>query len=148
MQPKKIVIAVNLDQKDQKPLERLKNTPWFENTEVHFVYVLECAYYGVGLTAYYYPPTSEFPRIKKEVTQHLTKLSRKIFPHTGEQKIVVKCLFEQDAKESFCQYAKSVKADMVIVATRGKKGIKGFFDSSFARYLSKYSPADLLILRP
>jgi nucleotide-binding universal stress UspA family protein len=148
MQPKKIVIAVNLDQKDQKPLDKLKNTPWMENAEVHFVYILECAYYGAGFTPYYYPPESEFPRIKKDVLQALNKLSRRIFPHTGQPKIVVKCLFEQDAKESFCKYAKSVKADMVIVATRGKKGIKGFFDSSFARYLSKYSPADLLILRP
>ncbi len=148
MQPKKIVIAVNLDQKDQKPLDKLKNTPWLKNTEIHFVYVLECVYYGMGSTPFYYPPESEFPRLRKDVNQSLTKLSRKLFPHTGEQKIVIKCLFETDAKESFCKYAKSVKADMVIVATRGKKGIKGFFDSSFARYLSKYSPADLLILRP
>lgn len=147
MDYKKIMIAVNLNRADQKPFDKLKNSTIFEGTEVHLVHVLEVQPYSTELSLFFYPNQSEYPRIKKKAEKELEHLQRKIFPHTGNPKVVVKCLIGDNAKENFAQYSKKVKADLLIVATRGKKGIKGFFDSSFARYLSKYSPADLLILR-
>jgi nucleotide-binding universal stress UspA family protein len=45
-------------------------------------------------------------------------------------------------------YLKEVKADLVVTATKGKHGIDGFFSSSFTDYLCKFSPCDVLVMRP
>jgi nucleotide-binding universal stress UspA family protein len=148
MNPKKVVIAVSLNKQDQKPLEKIKESAWLEGAEVHLVHIVETVAYGSEMSPFFFPQESEQPKIRKEVLKELEKLSRRLFPHTGKPKVVTKCLIDFDGKSTFCDYSKKVKADLLIVATRGKKGIKGFFDSSFARYLSKYAPADLLVLRP
>ncbi|MFZ4715327.1 MAG: universal stress protein [Bacteriovoracaceae bacterium] len=147
MNPKKVVIAVSLKKLDQKPLEKLKKSEWLEGAEIHLVHVIETVAYGVDLSPLLFPQESEYPKIRKEVIKELELLGKKLFPNTGRPKVITKCLFDYSANDAFCDYSKQMKADLIIVATRGKKGIKGFFDSSFARYMSKYAPADLMILR-
>lgn len=147
--PKKIVIAVDFNKDSLNTLHSLHKMPGIlGNAEIHFVHVFEIIVYSFDLTSRAWPLPDEQAKIETEVVAKLTKLAEEIIPKSLTNKVVVKCLFDVSAKETFCEYTKKEHAGMAVVATRGKKGIPGLFDSSFAQYLCKYSPASVFVLRP
>lgn len=145
----KIVVAAPLEQDLQKPLERLKTNPLIKGSEIHLLHVVHLQYYFNEFSLYTYPMDDQFPEIQKTVLQALEQISKNIFSaNNAPATITTTCLFHQDPKEQIVQYLKQNNADVAIVSTRGKHGIQGLFSSSCAEYLNKFSPCDLLILRP
>ena len=57
-------------------------------------------------------------------------------------------LFDHSPADRIVKYAKDIEAHMLVVATRNKQGIAEFFTSSFADRVLKFSPCDVLVLRP
>ena len=145
----KIVIAAPLEPDLQKPLLRLKNNPLLKNAEVHLVHVFHLQYYFNEFSLYTYPMDDQFPEIEKSVKLGLETLSKDLFQASNApEKIVTNCFFHQDAKEKMVEYLNEVKADLVVVSTRGKHGLQGIFASSFAEHLNRFSPCDIYVLRP
>ena len=60
----------------------------------------------------------------------------------------MKVFFAKSREEKISEYLDSAKPNLVVAATRGKHGIDGLFSSSLTDYLVKYSPCDVLVLRP
>ena len=147
--PSKVVIAVDFNKDSLSTLHTLKKMNNFlGSAEVHFVHVFEVVVYSFDLTSRVWPTEDEQAKIEADVISRLNKLTEEVLPKDHGNKIVVKCLFDINPKEKICDYVKDTHASMVVVATRGKKGIQGFFDSSFAQYLCKFSPASIFVLRP
>lgn len=147
--PSKVVVAVDFNKDSLNTLKTLhKMYHTIENAEIHFVHVFEVVVYSFDLTSSSWPTAEEQAKVEADVVARLTKLADEILPKGYKNKVQVKCLFDVNPKERFCDYVKDSHASMAIVATRGKKGIQGFFDSSFAQYLCKFSPASLFVLRP
>lgn len=147
--PNKVVIAVDFNKDTIHTLQSLhKMLPVLGNAEIHFVHVFEIIVYSFDLTSRVWPLPEEQSKVEADVLSRLAKLAEEIMPKGATNKLVYKCLFDMSAKERFCEYTKQEHAGMAVVATRGKKGIQGLFDSSFAQYLCKYSPASIFVLRP
>ncbi len=73
------------------------------------------------------------------------------------REILLDRAFENAHFEIFCdaspadkmvEYAKGIDVNMIVVATRNKRGIAGLFTSSFADRMLALSPCDILVLRP
>lgn len=147
MKANKVIVAVSMEEETQRPLLQLQDLNFSRDTEIHLIHVMPVILYarGMDLTVLTYPLEEERPKIVETITGKLRKLAKDIFPeHT---KIVYECLFDSNEKAAFCDYVQEQKADLVVVATRGKHGLKNFFDSSFAQHQLKHSPTNVLVLR-
>lgn len=128
MKEKKIIIAVALTEETQKPFLYLKEIPIPLNAEIQLIHMVTENVHG-----------------QDQINLKLEILKNEIFPlHT---KIFTKILVDTNIRAAFTDYVAKEKADLVVVATRGRHGIKDFFDSSFAQHQVKYSPANVLVLR-
>lgn len=142
---KNVVICASLNDESLKNLESLKGDPILQNARIHLVHCFEIQVYTSDFSPYIYPTEEKYPEIESATLKILENLAAKIVP---ESEVVKKCFFSQSPKQKVKEYLEEIDADLCIVATRGKHGIKGLFSSSFAEHLVKYSPCDLHILRP
>lgn len=144
---KKLVVAVDISKDSFKKIEQIKEKMNLENYDVHLIHVFETVYYHFDLSAIVYPREDEIPEIENKINAELIHLKNKILPHPYKNHFVSKCFFDVDAKEKVVNYLKEVGAETLVVATRGKKGLEGVFDSSFAQYMCKHAPCSVLVLR-
>lgn len=147
MKAKKIVIAVSLEEETLKPLQQLKNMDISKDAEIHLVHIVPTILYARGMqfSVLTYPLPEERPKIEEDIISRLKEVKKDIFPEA--QDVIFKCLFDANEKAAFNDYVESQKAELVVVATRGRHGLKTMFDSSFAQHQLKYSPVNVLVLR-
>lgn len=143
---KNIVICADLNQNSLDTLKTLRQSLDFENANLHFVHVFEIHMYNADIVPVIFPTEVQYPEIEKSTLSILDKLAKDVGARSDQVKL--KCFFSHSREEKISSYLKEVAADMVVVATRGKHGIEGFFSSSLADFLCKYSPCDVLVLRP
>lgn len=143
---KNIVICADLNQVSLEALKTLHHNADLKNAKLHFVHVFEIHMYNADIVPVIYPTEVQYPEIEQSTLLLLDKLAKDI--GVSESHPTLKCFFSHSREEKISSYLKEVHADLVIVATRGKHGIEGFFSSSLADFLCKYSPCDVLIIRP
>ncbi len=146
MKNKNIVVCVDLNQESLETLKKLQHNILFENAKIHLVHIFEIHIYNADLVPIIFPTEVQYPDIEASTLKMLDQLSKDI----GIKPINVqlKCYFSHSREEKIISYLKEVDADLSVVATRGKHGIEGFFSSSLTDFLCKYSPCDILVLRP
>lgn len=143
---KNIVICVDLNEKSLETLKRVKDDLDFRDCALHFVHVFEIHMYNADIVPVIYPTEIQYPDIEKSTLAILDKLALDVGAY-GDN-FQTRCFFSHSREEKLMGYLKEVDADLVVVATRGKHGIEGFFSSSLADFLCKYSPCDVLVIRP
>lgn len=142
---KNIVICVSLTDDSLEMIKKLKGSGLIQNSKIHLIHCFETQVYTGEYFVGTYPEPSQYLEIEKSINKILDNLGNEF----GENIVVAKrCLFSSDGKAAIKDYLESEKADLAIIATRGKHGIAGLFSSSFAEYMVRYSPCDLHILRP
>lgn len=146
MKASKVIVAVSLEEETQKPLKQIKNLG-IDAAEIHLVHIVPVILYarGMQLSVLTYPLEEERPAIEEGILKKLGTVAKELFPE--HKNLVCKCLFDVNVKSAFCDYVEKEKADLVVVATRGKHGLKNLFDSSFAQHQLRYAPTNVLILR-
>ena len=102
--------------------------------------------YNADIVPVIFPTEVQYPDIEASTLAILDKLSKEL--SIKPEQTQLKCYFSHSREEKIISYIKEVEADLVVVATRGKHGIEGFFSSSLADFLCKYSPCDVLVVRP
>ena len=143
---KNIVVCVDLTEDSVNSLETIQYKIDLSSSVVHLVHVFEIRVGNIELTPIVYPTTEQYPIIEKNILEILSTISEKL--HLKPEQVKMKCIFNQSKENSLHQYLNEVKADLAVLATRGKHGMAGFFSSSLADYLCKYAPCDLLVIRP
>jgi nucleotide-binding universal stress UspA family protein len=143
---KKVVIAISLNDDMVETLRVVKHMDFLKNSEVHLVNVFNTVSYAFGFGEFplVYPVEADRKLIEQSVLAKLVHVSGEIVPESFEGKLIQKCLFSDKPKERFCDYVNDIKADLVIVAAREKRGL---FESSFAQYVGKNSKANILTLK-
>lgn len=143
---KKVLLAVPLVDNMADMLKGVQGMDFLKESEVHLVTVFNTINYAVGLGEFplVYPVIEDREKIEAAILSKLNVLKKEILPEAIAQKSGVHCLFGENVKETFCDFAKEVKADTVIVATRKKRD---FFESSFAHYVTKHLDADIIIIK-
>jgi nucleotide-binding universal stress UspA family protein len=145
---KNIVLCASLNDESLDLLKELKNSSIFEDSNVHLVHCFEVQLYTADFAPYVYPTEDKYPEIEEASKNILKAVEEELKTNPSINSFETKVFFSQSPKQKIKEYLDEVKADVVVVATRGKHGIEGLFSSSFAEFLVKFSPCDVHILRP
>lgn len=143
---KNYVLCATLEEDSINTLKKLKNDIELKQAHIHIITVIEKQIYTVDLTPYVYPVENQFPSIEASALTLLNSLAQEL--GIEPSMFTCKCFFEYDREKKVKEYLEEVKADLAVVATRGKHGLAGFFSSSFTDYLCKFAPCDVLVMRP
>lgn len=143
---KNYVLCTTLEEESINTLKKLKNDIELKDAKIHIITIVEKQIYTVELAAYVYPVENQYPAIEASALTILNSLAQDL--GVNRDQVTSKCFFEYDREKKIKEYLNEVKADLVVVATRGKHGLEGFFSSSFTDYLCKFSPCDVLVMRP
>ena len=143
---KNVVVCTDLNQSSLDTLKSLRNSFEFKDATLHFVHIFEIHLYNADIVPVIFPTEAQYPEIEKSTLLILDKLSKDIGARSDQ--VQLRCYFSHSREEKIRSYLLDVNADLVVVATRGKHGIEGFFSSSLADFLCKYSPCDVLVMRP
>jgi nucleotide-binding universal stress UspA family protein len=143
---KTYVICTTLEENSISTLKRIKDGLDLKNANVHIVTIFETHVYNVDLVPYIFPTEAQYGEIENASKPILKSLARSI--GADEKSTITQCFFSSDREKRIKNYLNEVEADLVITATRGKHGIDGLFSSSFTDYLCKFSPCDVLVMRP
>lgn len=143
---KNIVLCVDLREESVKTLKSVAQKIDLKNAYVHLVHAFEIQTGVMEFATFVYPTEEQYPEIEKSVMDVLSTLQKELgLSDTQTEK---HCYFSHSKEVAIKDYLDTKKADMVVLATRGKHGLEGFFASSLADYLCKYSPCDVFVLRP
>lgn len=143
---KNYVLCASLEEESINTLKKLKNDIELKDAHIHIITVIEKQIYTVDLSPYVYPVENQFPAIEASALNLLNSLAQEL--GVEKDRVTCKCFFEYDREKKVKEYLDEVHADLAVVATRGKHGVAGFFSSSFTDYLCKFSPCDVLVMRP
>lgn len=143
---KTYVLCVNTDEDSVENFKKINSDLDLSNAMIHIVNLVEIKMYNSDLVPYVYPYEEQYQDIEQATLAILNSLGESL----GIQKnrLITKCFFTYDHKERMVEYLKEANANLVVSATRGKSGLAGFFSSSFTEHLCKFSPCDVLVLRP
>ena len=115
-------------------------------SEVHFVHVFNTFNYSSVIVDFpsVYPVEADLKAVELSVMDLLVRTSAEVLPRNFKGKIIQKFLFDSNPKEKFVAYVDEVRADLVIIPTRQRRGL---FESSFAQYVNRHSVANMIFLK-
>lgn len=148
MKVKKIIIAMPTEEEFMPSISRWGHEFNWAKSEAHFVHVVRKEFAINEMSAVQIPDNKTFEQIKRYSFDFFKKKAQEIMPERAFEKAHFEVFFHTSPAESIAEYAKELGANLIVVATRKKKGIIGFFTSSFADQILKLSPCDVLVLRP
>ncbi len=143
---KKVTIAIELGTNLHHILEPLKRLGFLNQCEIHLVSVSPIISYSTCLSGIplVYPIATDRKEIEHSILAKLDQLSREVLPQHKEGRVLCRCLFDENPKKAFSDYANEQRSDLVILFAREKVG---FFDTSFSHYVSSHTSSNILILK-
>ncbi|MGZ3789038.1 MAG: universal stress protein [Bacteriovorax sp.] len=143
---KNIVVCADLRDESLTVLKTLKDKIDLKGSTVHLIHAFEIQVGAMEFSTIVYPSADQYPDIENSVMGILENLKKDL--GLGSDQVEKHCFFTHSKEQAIKEYLEAKKADMVVLSTRGKHGIEGFFASSLADFLCKYSPCDVLVMRP
>jgi nucleotide-binding universal stress UspA family protein len=143
---KNIVLCVDLREDCLNALKTVGKKIELKQAKIHLIHAFEIQAGVMEFATFVYPTEEQYPEIEKSVNELLNSLQKDL--GLSDDQVEKHCMFTHSKESTVKDYLDSKKADLVVLSTRGKHGIQGFFASSLADYLCKYSPCDVLVMRP
>lgn len=143
---KNIVLCVDLNQESIDTLKLLSGKINLKHSRIHLVHVFENHLYNADLVPFVFPLPEQHKEIEKSAVEILKRLGTDLDVPT--ENVNAKCFFSFSREQKIKEFLTEVDANLVVIATRGRHGIEGFFTSSLTDFLCKYSPCDVFVLRP
>lgn len=143
---RKIVLCVDLNQGCIDTFKTLAQKIDLKYARVYLVHVFENQLYNADLVPFVFPLPEQHQAIEKSALEILDGLGKNL--DLLSDNVKTKCFFAFSREQKIKDFLTEVDADLVVLATRGRHGIVGFFTSSLADFLCKYSPCDVFVLRP
>ena len=141
---KNILIEAPLEGEEYERLFCLKDNPLITNAEhINLVNVFNS---GEENHLPKDMDCKDLDQVEYIIKEKLDKLKEIIDP---EEKLnwEIKVIFDKEAKNACVFYSREIKADLIIVPTRGI-GQSHIQNESFAQYMLESTSADLLVLKP
>ncbi|MCB9091938.1 MAG: universal stress protein [Halobacteriovoraceae bacterium] len=142
-----VCFPMNDEVLQNKVFDGIKKHNLHHNAKLHFVHVFKEEKYPYIVPPYIYPSPDQKAGIKSTIEDIMKKMVDGFISDGETSGYEYTCLFSEDPKIELENFINKHKYSTVILATRGKKGIEGLFTSSFADYMIKHSPYDVLVLR-
>ncbi len=149
MCPQRIVIAVPLEESLLPQLyEWGSNFDFTHVDEVHLLHVVKKSLTPMEYGLVESPDDFTYNEMVLPLEKFLRVEGQKIVPsdYTGALSYEVTKGFTPE--EEVVDILRSFRATLIVVSTRGKHGLDGFFHRSFTDYMIKFSPCDVLVIRP
>jgi nucleotide-binding universal stress UspA family protein len=144
---KKIVIAVNPEEECLGPLKEFAKSVDFGDAQIHLVHVFEIRHYMNEFAAYEFPQENNMPEIEKGIITLLDNVEKELFSSSKPRSVEKHCLFNASPADGLVDYTNDKKIDLVVVPTRGKKGIAGLFSTSFAHHMCQFTKCPVFVLK-
>ena len=107
--------------------------------EVHFVHVVTKNYEVSEMSIVEFPDSTTLDKLKESNLEYLKKKAREILPDRALENAHFEIFCGASPADKMVRYAKKIDANMIVVATRNKRGLAGLFTSSFTdRMLALY----------
>lgn len=146
---KKIVVTVPLEEKELATLKEWGQMfDWNIISEVTFLHVVHRVATPMEFALVEVPDQESYEKMKPELEKFLQEQVKTITPANfkGKAETIVDISFEPE--ETVIDFLKANKTDLVVAATKGKKGFEGFFHHSFTEHLIKFGPCDVYVVKP
>ena len=138
MSHQKIAIALPIEEKLLQPFYKWSDRfDWSHINVVHFIHVVK-----KNITPL------EFGLVEMPDEKFLRDEAQKIMPATYKGEVQFHLTRDFSPEEQMIDLLKKIKADLVVVSTRGKHGFSGLFHSSFTDQMVKFAPCDVYVVRP
>lgn len=148
MKNRRVIITMPTEEEFMPSISRWGHEFNWTRCEAHFVHVVEKTYEVSEMSIREFPSSDDLKTIKNSNLEFFKKKAREIMPEKAFENAKFEVFFDTSPAEKIAEYAKSIDANMVVVATRNKRGLAKLFTSSFADRILTLSPCDILILRP
>lgn len=149
MRPQKIVIALPLEESLLGPLHDWGKKFDFTHVEsIHFVHVVKKNITPLEFGLVESPDDITYQDMVPTLDKFLKDEARRILPVDFKGKVEFLVTKDFNPEEEIIDILKNVNATLIVVATRGKHGLEGFFHSSFTEYMVKWAPCDVFVVRP
>lgn len=149
MRPQRIVVALPLEDSLLGPLYDWGSKYDFSNVEsVHFIHVVKKNITPLEFSLLETPDEGTYRDMLPALEKFMREESQKILPKNFKGEVTLDLTRDFSPEEEVVDFLKDKRASLIVVATRGKHGIEGFFHSSFTDYMVKFAPCDVFVVRP
>lgn len=149
MLPQRIVVALPIEDSMLSPLYDWGKKFDFSHVEsVHFIHVVKKNITPLEFGLVESPDDTTYKDMVPTIDKFMRDEARKILPSDFTGKVEFQVTKDFDPQEEIIDILKSLKATLIVVATRGKHGLDGFFHTSFTEYMVKHAPCDVFVVRP
>ena len=138
------VIFTTLETELLEQLKKVKQHLDAENSTVHIVHCHKIQMYINELSVFTFPTENEIPQMTEATNQVLEQFAKEL----SIKKYTVETFFDHDPKERCLNYLKEKNATLCVLGAKKKSGVETLFEGSFISYMNKFSPCDILTLRP
>ncbi len=145
----KTVVACPLEGPTLESIKHWLKARHVDEGPIDFVHIVNRIVYAEDLmVAREYPTPEQFSAMRESFSEFIRKEVFTCLPQEVRGVSQVHVLLALDEGEEMVHYLKQSNAQLLVVGTRGIKGFKGLFTSSFATKMMKEAPCNLLVLRP
>lgn len=149
MTKKNLVLALALENELLIPFYKwCKDFDFNSFDSISFIHIVKKTYTPLEFSIVEFPTEENFQEMKPTLEKFLQEESKKIIPlnYKGNIQFIVTKHLHPD--EEMVHQLNELNSKLVVVSTRGKRGLKGFFTGSFTDRMVKFAPCNILVLRP
>jgi nucleotide-binding universal stress UspA family protein len=144
-----IVIAVPLEEELLTPLYFWgKRFDWSHVGVVSFVHIVKKNITPLEFGLIEIPDESTYQEMVPTLKTFLQDQARRIIPRHFQGEIAFYLDSDFSPEDGINEIIHKLKGDLLIVSTRGKHGLEGFFHNSFSEHMIKHAPCDVYVVRP
>lgn len=148
---KKMMACIDLKNISLKSISNyLSDYNWTHTNELHLIHGFLLQTFSDGFYIDTYPLEKDYKEIVDSAIKTMDSIEIEIFKNNNillKPKIIKECFITSSPKNKLANYSNEKGIDIMLIATRGKHGIKGLFSSSFARFMLSHVKAELRIIR-
>ena len=145
---KKIGVCVDLTDNSVAEIKKsLKEMDFTGVEELHLIHGFQRQIYVDNFFFTQFPFQDQLKEIINSVSDVLTTIQNELTNLPAQTTVFKECLVSDFPKKEIADYVKEHGIDQLVIATRSKSGVEGFFSSSFAEYMLRHVESELKILR-
>jgi len=139
------LIGLDVSENQNENIDSIRKMDFLRESNIHFVHVVKEYVTGYDIMSNSQIVFEEDKEaIKQSVNNRLKEISKEILPVNFSGNVSYHCFFGFDPKQTLVNVAADLKANLMVLATRGDIPL---LDESFSHYCGLHSPCDVLIVR-
>ena len=149
MRLQNIVVAMDIDDSLLQPLYQWGRTFDFSHVnKVTFVHIVKKNITPLEFGLMESPDEKTFLDMKPTLENFLHSEAKKIIPSDYHGEIAYELSLDLSPEDRIIDIVKNLGATLIVVTTKERHGLEGFFHSSFTSHVIKLAPCDVFVVKP